>query len=76
MSQPDLESVSTPPSVLSKKPQMNVYTVMLIVALLSLMLACLFLYLEIREYGGFGAVKGRITMGVSSAVDLARAFWV
>ena len=76
MSQPDLESVSTPPSVLAKKPQMTVYTVMLIVALLSLMLACLFLYLEIREYGGFGAVKGRITMGVSSAADFARSFWV
>ncbi|MCH7753275.1 MAG: hypothetical protein IH898_14130, partial [Planctomycetes bacterium] len=60
MSQPDLESVS-PPSVLAKKPQLNVYTVMLIVALLSLMLACLFLWLEISEYGGWGSYNGRIT---------------
>ena len=59
MSQPDLESVSAP-SVLKKKPQWNVYTVMLIVALLCLMLACLFLYLEIREYGGFGSFRGRV----------------
>lgn len=68
MSQPDLESVSAP-SVLAKKPQMNVYTVMLIVALLSLMLACLFLYLEIREYGGFGAIKGRIGAITGAVID-------
>ncbi len=75
MSQPDLESVSVP-SVLAKKPQLNVYTVMLIVALLSLMLACLFLYLEIREYGGWGAVKGRIAAVTEPMLELARSFWV
>lgn len=74
MSQPDLESVSVP-SVLVKKPQMNVYTVMLIVALLSLMLACLFLYLEIREYGGWGAIKGRIGAVTAPALDAARTIW-
>lgn len=74
MSQPDLESVSVP-SVLAKKPQLNVYTVMLIVALLSLMLACLFLWLEISEYGGWGSYKGRITSMTQPVVDFAQAMW-
>jgi uncharacterized BrkB/YihY/UPF0761 family membrane protein len=47
MSQPNLESASIP-TVLAKKPQLNVYTVMLIVALLSLIFACVFLWLEIK----------------------------
>jgi hypothetical protein len=59
-----------------KKPQMNVYTVMLIVALLSLLLACLFLYLEIREYGGWGVVKGRIAAVTAPIADHARAVWI
>jgi len=59
MSQPSFESASAP-SVLAKKPQLNIYTVLLIIALVALLLASLFLYLEIREYGGFGAVKGRV----------------
>ena len=75
MSQPNLESVSVP-SVLVKKPQMNVYTVMLIVALLSLMLACLFLWLEIREYGGWGAEKGRIGAATRPMLDFARSMWI
>jgi len=39
---------------------MNIYTVLLIIALVSLVLACIFLWLEIGEYGGFGAVKGPV----------------
>jgi len=69
MSQPDLESVSVP-TVITKKPQLTIYTVMLILALLSLLLACLFLYLEIREYGGWGAVKGP----VAGVVEPLRGF--
>jgi len=61
MSQPSLESASVP-SIINKKPVLNVYTVMLIVALVSLLMACLFLYLEISEYGGFGAYKGPLAM--------------
>ena len=59
MSQPDLESAS-PRSVITKKPALDVYTVLLIIALVSLLLGCLFLYMEIREYGGFGQVKGQV----------------
>ena len=75
MSQPDLESVSAP-SVLAKKPQMNVYTVMLIVALLSLILACIFLWLEISEYGGLGAEKGRIGAVTRPILDFPQSFWI
>ena len=59
MSQPSFESVS-PPTVLKKKSAMDIYTVLLIIATVSLLLGCIFLWLEISEYGGFGAVKGRV----------------
>jgi hypothetical protein len=56
VSQPSFESVS--PSVLTKKSAWNIYTVMLMMSFGSLLLAMLFLYLEIRQYGGFGVFKG------------------
>jgi len=48
------------PTVLKKKSALNIYTVLLIIALVSLVLGSVFLWLEIGEYGGFGAVKGRV----------------
>jgi hypothetical protein len=68
MSQPSFESVS--PTVLTKKSAWNVYTVMLLLSLIALLLAMLFLYLEIREYGGFGAFKGP-TAAVSLPASVA-----
>jgi hypothetical protein len=59
MSQPSFESASAP-TVLKKKSALNIYTMLLIIALISLLFGCLFLWLEIGEYGGFGAVKGRV----------------
>jgi hypothetical protein len=75
MSQPNLESASLP-TVLAKKPQLNVYTVMLIVALLSLIFACVFLWLEISEYGGWGSYKGQIGSVTRPVVDFAQAMWI
>lgn len=49
MSQPSLESVSAP-SVIAKKPQMTIYTVLLIIALIALLMTLLFLFLELRAY--------------------------
>ncbi len=69
MSQPSFESVSTP-TVLKKKSAMNIYTVLLIIALISLLFGCIFLWLEISEYGGFGAIKGPI-----GAVTLPGTSW-
>jgi hypothetical protein len=56
MSQPSFESSS--PTVLTKKSAWNIYTVMLLLALLWLLMAMVLLYMEIRRYGGFGAVGG------------------
>lgn len=75
MSQPSLESASVP-SVINKKGVLDVYTVMLIVALVSLLMACLFLWLEIGEYGGFGAVKGPVAMIDSSLSTTFSGTWL
>jgi hypothetical protein len=40
---------------------MTIYYALLIIALIAMLTACLFLYLEIRRFGGFGAVPGRVT---------------
>ncbi len=57
MSQPDSSLASPPQGVIVKKPKTNVYTVMLIISLVMMLMACLFLWFEIGEYGGFGAVS-------------------
>lgn len=75
MSQPDLESVSVP-SVITKRPQWNVYTVMLLVALLCLLMACLFLLLEIYAYGGFGSFKGALSAVEPNRLHSLAHYWV
>ena len=50
MSQPDSRSTE-PAGVLVPKPKSNVYTALLGIALAAIMLGCLFLVLEITEYG-------------------------
>jgi hypothetical protein len=57
MSQPSFEA-SPAPTVLTKRSAWTVWTVMLLIALVCLLISALLLYLEIREYGGFGNVKG------------------
>ena len=74
MSQPSFESVS-PPTVLKKQPAMNIYIVLLIIALVSLLLGCIFLWLEISEYGGFGAVKGRVGALTVPGATWCRETW-
>ena len=49
MSQPDFESASVP-SVITKKPLLNIYTAMLIISLVALLLAVIFLALEWKAY--------------------------
>lgn len=60
MSQPDLSSVDAPRGVLVHRPRASVYTVLLAIALVAILLGCLFLWLEIKAFGGFGAVKGKV----------------
>ena len=70
MSQPDFTS---PPTlrVASPKPKMTVYYGLLIIALMCMLMACLFLYLEIRRFGGFGTVPQRIAAIGSSTTDFS-----
>jgi hypothetical protein len=67
VSQPDFGSVS-PGGVYVKKQKPNIYTVLLVVALVALLLGCLFLWLEISAYGGFGEVSGPVA-SVSVPLD-------
>jgi hypothetical protein len=43
------------------RSKMNAYFALLIIALIAMMLACLFMFLELRNLGGFGTVQGRVT---------------
>lgn len=74
MSQPSFEA-SPAPTVLTKRSAWNVYTVMLLIALVCLLAAALFLYLEIREYGGFGNVKGPVTDIRAPVSATAKVLW-
>jgi hypothetical protein len=53
--------MSPPIRVVAPKPRMTIYYALLIIALMAMLMACLFMYLEIRRFGGFGAVSGRVT---------------
>jgi hypothetical protein len=49
---------------------------MLLISLICLLIAALLLYLEIREYGGFGNVKGPTALLRSPTVSATAAPWV
>jgi uncharacterized membrane protein len=52
-----------PPVIRSGAPKakMTIYFALLIISLVALLLGCLFMYLEIRRFGGFGMIKGTVT---------------
>ena len=45
----------------ARKPKTNVYTLLLIIALVALLVGCIFLFLEIKRFGGFGTVPGGLS---------------
>jgi hypothetical protein len=47
--------------VAAPKPKMTIYYALLIIALCAMLTACLFMFLEIKRFGGFGAVKGKVS---------------
>lgn len=62
---------------------MTVYFALNIISFMAMLLACLFLYLEIRRFGGFGAISGQVAavefapskQGISGALaDLGLAY--
>jgi len=60
MAQPEV--ITSPPlRVVAPKPRMTIYYALLIIAFVAVLMACLFLYLEIRRFGGFGTVQGRVS---------------
>jgi len=40
---------------------MTIYYALLIIALCAMLTACLFMFLEIKRFGGFGTVKGKVS---------------
>jgi hypothetical protein len=55
--------MTAPPTlrVAAPKPKMTIYYALLIIALIALLTACLFMFLEIKRFGGFGTVKGKVS---------------
>jgi hypothetical protein len=64
--------ITAPPAIrpAAPKPKMTIYYALLIIALCAMLVACLFLYLEIKRFGGFGAVKGRVSFTQRAPVSL------
>ena len=55
MAQP--EFMAPPIRTTAPKAKMTIYYALLIIALVAMLVACLFLYLEIRRFGGFVVVR-------------------
>jgi hypothetical protein len=55
--------IAAPPTlrVAAPKPKMTIYYALLIIALIAMLTACLFMFLEIKRFGGFGTVKGKVS---------------
>ena len=55
--------ITAPPTlrVAAPKPKMTIYYALLIIALCAMLTACLFMYLEIKRFGGFGKVPGKVS---------------
>jgi hypothetical protein len=47
--------------VAAPKPKFGIYYVLLIIALCAMIVSCGVLYTFIRGFGGFGAVKGKVS---------------
>lgn len=55
-----------------RKPKTNVYTLLLVISLVALLVGCIFLYLEIRRFGGFGTIRGNVS-AVSAPANMQLA---
>ena len=62
-------SSSSPRLTAPPKPKLTIYIVLLILSLATILLGCLFLYLEIRGQGGFGTVRGDRFSSVQPPAD-------
>jgi hypothetical protein len=48
--------------VAAAKPRFGIYYALLIIALCAMIISCGILYKFVRDFGGFGSVKGKVTM--------------
>ena len=65
----DPEAIALPTiRVVTPKPRMTIYFALLIIAFMAMITACIFLYMVIRTFGGFGTVQGRVSSLESPAV--------
>ena len=65
MAQPEF---SMPPiGGAARKPKTSIYTLFLLIALVALLTGCLFLWLEIKRFGGFGTIRGTVQMATAPA---------
>lgn len=55
--------VLAPPMIRTAAPRarMTIYFALLIISLVALLIACLFMYLEVRRFGGFKVVPGKLS---------------
>ena len=52
------------------KPKFGIYYALLIIALCAMLVACGVLYKFVKDFGGFGAVKGRISRRQNRAHEI------
>lgn len=56
-----------------RKPKTSIYTLLLVIALVALLAGCLFLFLEIKRFGGFGTIRGTVQIQTAPAdIQLAQ----
>jgi hypothetical protein len=54
-----------------RRPKTTAYMMLLVISLVALLVGCLFLFLEIKRYGGFGAIRGRVAAAQSAVENIA-----
>ena len=59
--------------VAAAKPKFGIYYALLIIALCAMLVACGVLYKFVKDFGGFGAVKGRISAAERHGIYSAAA---
>ncbi|HEX3602237.1 MAG TPA: hypothetical protein VHU84_18940 [Lacipirellulaceae bacterium] len=59
--------------VVAAKPKFGIYYALLIIALCAMLVSCGVLYKFVRDFGGFGTVKGKVSMTEQRADFLCQA---
>lgn len=60
MAEGELATATPTIRVATPKPKFGIYHIFLIIALCAMITSCVVLYVFIRNFGGFGTVKGKV----------------